>query len=113
MTRNTRAAKFKTTSRKPSLILKRALALLGPTGKHWGKGMDHQRVKVQGREVEKWCARGAICAITGYTHTGALDYLADTSRHGTITEQNDNARAFPSIQKWFRKAIARAVKDGR
>lgn len=102
---------------KPSTVLLRALAKLGPNGERWiqgsfAKSADGRCVGTRSQDATCWCAAGATMAVADCLSStiarGYLSFVMD----GSISHFNDDKRRrFVSIHKAFLRAI-RMAKDG-
>lgn len=115
-----------TTTKKPSEVLREALALLGPNGERWIKHAYFDAYAddslesggpALGRSGCSTCATGAICMVEGRPPMlvedfpgGAWSYLSAACDGAPIIHFNDEAAGFPEVRAAFERAIALAEK---
>ena len=118
---------------KPSTLLKKSLALLGPKGEKWIQDEEEISPGDTDQNDEKTYPEGAFCSIGAIHHVNtnnedkAAAYLAFAIRFYTndfnreeswtdtsiITNANDDVRTnFTKVKRWFTKAIQMAKKNG-
>lgn len=101
---------------KPSTVLLRALAKLGPNGEHWAQGSfaksaDGRCVGTRSPDATCWCASGATMVVSDCLSASvARTYLAEAMDNAIPRFNDDKRRRFVSIHKAFLKAI-RLAKD--
>lgn len=97
---------------KPSTLLKRALALFGPRGKHWTKG-TYRRDPSEGHPNGEFCAVGALNKVNTARQQEAVVYLGSAVRSIYITKWNDaRHRKWSDIRAAFTKAMKLAKAAG-